>query len=60
MVEQKTKQVMVQVVPVRRGVCELARRLKVSEGHMSLVLSGKRRSRRLAARLRRLGVEVPA
>ena len=54
------KQMQVQVVPVRRGVCELARRLKVSEGHMSLVLSGKRRSRRLAARLRRLGVEVPA
>ena len=58
--EQKTKQVMVQVVPLRRGVCALAKRCGVSQGHMSQVLSGKRKSNRLAARLRRMGVEVPA
>ena len=43
------------------GVTELARRLGLSKGHVSLVLNGRREaSPRLAARLRRLGVEPAA
>lgn len=42
-----------------RGVAELSRRLGYSEGHMSLVLRGMRpASKALAARLRRMGIEV--
>ena len=45
----------------RRGVNATARRLGVSRTHLSRVLSGERRAgARLAAGLRRLGVELPS
>ena len=43
------------------GLRALCRRIGYSEGHVSLVLRGQRlASRALAARLRRLGIEVAA
>jgi len=44
---------------VLRGVNALARKLKVSRGHLSLVLNGKREvSPRLAERLAKLGIDI--
>jgi len=38
-------------VKVAVGLCDVARKLNVSRGHLSLVVHGKRTSRRLVARL---------
>jgi len=41
-----------------RGLEEPARRLNVTLGHLSRVVNGKRRSRRLLREMKRLGIEV--
>lgn len=49
----------IKMMPVFKGATAVARELKVSKTHLWMVMHGRRQSKRLTARLAKLGIQCP-